>query len=116
MSFAGPDAKTGSPNAETGSPNRDSFFLFLAVFIVGDLSDVSGANRSISGASSSRSVLGEPKLSYDTRKLGSVSIGKGDRTLQVRMPRLEVRMPRLEVRTVIRLVGMILRKILFPRS
>ena len=55
-----------------------SFFLFLAVFIVGDLSDVSGASRSISGAGSCRYVLGEHKLSHDTRKLGSVSIGKVD--------------------------------------
>ena len=77
------------------------FFFFLAVFIVGDLSDVSGANLSISGAGSCRSVLGEHKLLHDTRKLGSVSIGKGDRALQVRMPRLEVRMPRLEVRIVV---------------
>ena len=41
------------------------------------LSDVSGAGRSISGAGSRRSMLGEHELSHDTRKLGSVSIGKG---------------------------------------
>ena len=86
------------------------------MFIVEIPSDVSGAGRSISGDGSCRSVLGEHELSHDTRKLGSVPIGKVDRTLQVRMSRLEVRMQRLGVRIVMRLVGMILRKILSPRS
>ena len=90
------------------------FFYFLEVFIVGDLSDVSGANWSISGFGSCRSVLGEHIISHDTRKLCSVSIGKVDWALQVRMPRLEVRMPRLEVWIVMRLVGMILHKNTFP--
>ena len=52
-------------------------FLFLAVFIVEVPSDVSGAGRSISGAGSYRSVLGDHEISHDTWKLGRVSIGKG---------------------------------------
>ena len=53
------------------------FFLFLALFIVEVPSDVSGAGRSISGAGSCRSVLGDNELLNGIRKLGSIFIGKG---------------------------------------
>ena len=67
------------------------FFFFLAVFIVEVSSDFLGAGRSISGAGSFRSVLGEHELSYDTCKLGSVSIGKGVRNCKFGCSELEVR-------------------------
>ena len=65
------------------------FFLFLAVFIVKVPSDVLGAGRSISGAGSCRSVLGDHELLYDTCKLGSVSIGKGVQNYKFRCSKLE---------------------------
>ena len=60
------------------------------VFIVEVPSDVSGAGRSISGAGSCRSVLGEHELSHDTYKLGRVSIGKGFQNCKFGFLKLEV--------------------------